>query len=73
MWQFLFCISVLNLKDSQDSGTAFVSLFPMSLGKGVGGRREVWTWVAHGPLVNWLPATEPMLKTICVIFSSVVL
>lgn len=71
LWQFLFCFSVLNLKDSKGSDTILISLFPMSVRKCVGGRREVWTWVTHGPFVNWLPTTKPVLKSICVIFSSV--
>ena len=71
LWQFLFCFSVPNLKDSKGSDTILISLFPMSVRKCVGGRREVWTWMTHGPFVNWLPTTKPVLKSICVIFSSV--
>lgn len=66
-----YYFSVLNLKDSKGSDTILISLFPMNVRKCVGGRREVWTWVTHGPFVNWLPTTKPVLKSICVIFSSV--
>lgn len=28
--------------------------------------------MTHGPFVSWLPTAKPVLKSICVIFSSVV-
>lgn len=40
LWQFLFCFSVLNLKDSKGSDIVLISLFPMSVRKCVGGSRE---------------------------------
>lgn len=32
----------------------------------------MWTWVTHGPFVSWLPTAKPVMKNICVIFSSAV-
>lgn len=63
------------MKGSKVSDTALTFLFPMSVEMCVGGRKGMCTWVAPWPfvnLVNWIPTTELVLKTFCVMFNSVV-